>query len=88
MCEDLNVPFLGNIPLDPLLARYCDEGKDLLSDMPDNPAIKAVQKIVKSKININVLFKNCLTTIYFQNCWIPTWNNNRSPYLLVNNNFK
>lgn len=52
MCEDLNVPFLGSIPLDPLLARYCDEGKDLLSEMPDNPAIQAVQSIMKSKLNI------------------------------------
>lgn len=47
MCIDLNVPFLGTIPLDPRIARCCDEGKDFINELPDTPAVEALNKIVK-----------------------------------------
>lgn len=31
MCEELKVPFLGSLPLDPRIARCCDEGKDFVT---------------------------------------------------------
>jgi len=31
MCIDMNVPFLGSIPLDPRIARACDEGKNFFT---------------------------------------------------------
>uniref|UniRef100_A0A0V0G9M0 Cytosolic Fe-S cluster assembly factor NUBP1 homolog n=1 Tax=Triatoma dimidiata TaxID=72491 RepID=A0A0V0G9M0_TRIDM len=46
MADELGVPFLGSIPLDPLLARACDEGKDPYLEMSNSSAIKAVQHIV------------------------------------------
>lgn len=49
MCEELNIPFLGSLPLDPLIARYCDEGKDFISELPNSPAVKSLNEIVKSK---------------------------------------
>lgn len=49
MCLDLDVPFLGSLPLDPKIARCCDEGKDFLTDLPDSPAVLALKDIIKSK---------------------------------------
>ncbi|KAM0727079.1 Cytosolic Fe-S cluster assembly factor Nubp1-like protein [Formica fusca] len=47
MSKELNVEFLGSIPLDPLLARCCDEGKNFLTEMSDSPTINALNKICK-----------------------------------------
>lgn len=49
MCEDLKTPFLGSLPLDPKIARCCDEGKDFITELPDSPVIKALNDIVDSK---------------------------------------
>lgn len=49
MCEDLKVPFLGSLPLDPKIARCCDEGKDFITELPDSPAVIALYNIVESK---------------------------------------
>ncbi|CAD6227516.1 GSCOCG00001199001-RA-CDS [Cotesia congregata] len=46
MSEEMNVEFLGSIPLDPLLARCCDEGKNVFTEMPESPTIVALKKIV------------------------------------------
>ncbi|KAF5299851.1 hypothetical protein FQA39_LY11388 [Lamprigera yunnana] len=48
MCEDLNVPFLGSVPLDPKLARCCDEGKDYLKELPHSQAVQELNAIVKT----------------------------------------
>mmetsp|Transcript_13913 Transcript_13913/g.35536 ORF Transcript_13913/g.35536 Transcript_13913/m.35536 type:complete len:312 (-) Transcript_13913:160-1095(-) len=45
LAEDFQVPFLGKIPLDPQLARSCDEGR-LLSDS-NSPTMAAVAEVVK-----------------------------------------
>lgn len=50
MSKDLNVEFLGSIPLDPLLARCCDEGKNFLTEMPNSPTVSALNDICKRKI--------------------------------------
>lgn len=49
MCSDLNLPLLGKVPLDPRIARSCDEGKSFLREVPDSPAAKVYQSIVQSK---------------------------------------
>lgn len=46
MCESMNVTFLGQVPLDPRLARCCDEGKSFLDELPDSPATKAYLDLV------------------------------------------
>lgn len=48
MCSDLNLPLLGKVPLDPRIARSCDEGKSFLNEVPDSPAAKVYQTIVQS----------------------------------------
>lgn len=49
MCADLNLPLLGKVPLDPRIARSCDEGKSFLDQVPDSPAAAAYRSIVQSE---------------------------------------
>ncbi|XP_047026476.1 cytosolic Fe-S cluster assembly factor NUBP1 homolog [Helicoverpa zea] len=46
MCIDLSVPMLGSLPLDPILARCCDDGRDFLAELPASPAVTALKDIV------------------------------------------
>lgn len=50
MCEDLQVPFLGSLPLDPKIARYSDEGKNFIMELPDSPSVFALNNIVESML--------------------------------------
>lgn len=59
MCEELNVPFLGSLLLDPKITRCCDEGGDFISELPESPTIKSLQDIVKSRSSI-ILYIDCL----------------------------
>ncbi|KAG7205779.1 hypothetical protein KM043_007725 [Ampulex compressa] len=47
MADELNVDFLGSVPLDPRLARCCDEGKNIFTEIPDSPTVTALQNIIK-----------------------------------------
>eukprot|EP01135_Chromosphaera_perkinsii_P001984 Nk52_evm31s215 gene=Nk52_evmTU31s215 len=44
---DMDIPYLGAIPLDPRIGRSCDEGKSFVSEVPDSPATKAYESIIK-----------------------------------------
>ncbi|KYN37954.1 Cytochrome c oxidase assembly protein COX11, mitochondrial [Trachymyrmex septentrionalis] len=59
MSNELNVEFLGSIPLDPLLARCCDEGKNFLTEMPDSPTVNVLNEICKSIIRKCEEKENC-----------------------------
>ena len=48
MCEELNLNFLGAIPLDPMIARSCDEGKSYIEQCPESMASKAYKDIFES----------------------------------------
>lgn len=50
MSEELKLPYLGSIPLDPVVARSCDDGVNPLEKYPDSLAVIAVKNIVSSKI--------------------------------------
>lgn len=50
MAKELNIEFLGSLPLDPLLARCCDEGKNFLTEFPQSPTIFTLQTIVQKII--------------------------------------
>lgn len=63
MSKELNVEFLGSIPLDPLLARCCDEGKNFLTEMSDSPTINDLNKICKRKA-LTYCVKYHLTSFY------------------------
>ena len=56
MCADLNLQLLGKVPLDPRIARSCDEGKSFLNEVPDSPAAKAYGSIVQSECRWSIYF--------------------------------
>jgi MinD-like ATPase involved in chromosome partitioning or flagellar assembly len=43
--RELQVPFLGRIPLDPDIVKACDGGKPFVASEPDSPAAKAFEAI-------------------------------------------
>ncbi len=44
--EELGVPFLGRIPLDPEIVRNCDRGKPFVAAEPNSPAAQAFSDII------------------------------------------
>ena len=47
IAEDLNVPFLGKIPIDPKISEEADKGIPFVVGHIDSPAAKAFRKVVK-----------------------------------------
>ncbi|XP_070579642.1 cytosolic Fe-S cluster assembly factor nubp1-A-like [Ptychodera flava] len=47
MAKDMEIPFLGKLPLDPRIGKCCDEGKSFLSEVPDSPAAQAYKQIIE-----------------------------------------
>lgn len=52
MCTELDVRFLGSIPIDPLIARNCDEGKSFIKQCPESPAAQAYKRIFDKVIQL------------------------------------
>jgi ATP-binding protein involved in chromosome partitioning len=50
--EDLGVPYLGGIPLDPEMVKAGDEGKPFIMQHTDSPTWKAVDAVMESLIHI------------------------------------
>lgn len=48
MCQEMDVKFLGKLPLDPRLARCCDEGKNFVAEYTDSPTVKSLKDIVEN----------------------------------------
>jgi ATP-binding protein involved in chromosome partitioning len=48
--EDLGVPFLGTIPLDPAMVKAGDEGRPFVLRHADTPAWKAVDEVMRNLI--------------------------------------
>lgn len=46
MCDQMQVPYLGAIPLDPRIATACDGGQSFLQAYPDSPACAAYKRVV------------------------------------------
>jgi ATP-binding protein involved in chromosome partitioning len=55
MAEEMGVPFLGKIPIDPKISSDSDKGLPFIVENPDSPASKAFMEIVK---NIETFLKN------------------------------
>jgi ATP-binding protein involved in chromosome partitioning len=47
IAEDLNVPFLGRVPIDPEICEDSDKGRPFITEHMDTPATKAFMQIVK-----------------------------------------
>jgi ATP-binding protein involved in chromosome partitioning len=50
--EDLGVPYLGGIPLDPAMVKAGDEGKPFILQHADSPTGKAVDAVMENLINL------------------------------------
>jgi Mrp family chromosome partitioning ATPase len=46
LCKDLNIKFLGSVPLDPRIGRACDAGECFFDSYPDSPAATAILDVV------------------------------------------
>jgi ATP-binding protein involved in chromosome partitioning len=44
---DMNVPFLGSIPIDPQIAVCCDEGRPFIQHVANSPATSKLREIIK-----------------------------------------
>jgi ATP-binding protein involved in chromosome partitioning len=47
IAEDLSIPFLGSIPIDPEICRDSDNGMPFITEHIDSPATKAFTEIIK-----------------------------------------
>ncbi|KAK9459528.1 P-loop containing nucleoside triphosphate hydrolase protein [Lipomyces oligophaga] len=47
LAQDVDIPYLGSVPLDPRLGRACDQGISFLDEYPDSPASKSILDIIK-----------------------------------------
>jgi Mrp family chromosome partitioning ATPase len=52
MCEELGVRFLGAVPIDPLIARNCDEGKSFIQQCPDSPTSIVYKTIFNTIVSL------------------------------------
>lgn len=55
MCKDMNVSFIGALPIDPQLTKACDQGLNFVEEFADSEATKALNGIVD---NINKFYEN------------------------------
>ncbi|KAJ1920592.1 cytosolic Fe-S cluster assembly factor nbp35 [Coemansia sp. S142-1] len=46
LCDELDIPLLGSIPLDPSIGRACDFGTSFIESNPSSPAAQALLKII------------------------------------------
>lgn len=47
LATDMNIPFLGAVPLDPRIGMACDFGESFFDAYPDSPACKALRGVVR-----------------------------------------
>ncbi|VDP02387.1 unnamed protein product [Soboliphyme baturini] len=51
MCREMDLPFLGSLPLDPLLTRCCDEGRNFLQEPGCGQTSVALKNIADKIVN-------------------------------------
>ena len=51
LAEEMSIPFLGAVPLDPRIGMACDYGESFFDTFPDSPACTALKTVVKGLAN-------------------------------------
>ena len=64
MANDMDVHYLGSLPLDPILGKCCDEGKSLFEEAPTSQLVTAYNNIISSKLSIVISKLLVVATIY------------------------
>lgn len=47
LCKEMDIPFLGAVPLDPRIGMACDFGESFMDSFPDSPACNALRRVVR-----------------------------------------
>lgn len=47
LAKEMNIPFLGSVPLDPRIGMACDYGESFFDAYPDSPACRAILNVVR-----------------------------------------
>jgi Flp pilus assembly CpaE family ATPase len=47
LAEEIDIPFLGSVPLDPRIGMACDYGESFFDSYGDSPACKALKGMVR-----------------------------------------
>lgn len=58
LAEEFGVPFLGSLPLDPKVAKACDEGVNVIAESPDLAVCKAY-KLITQRTYFHTFFFCC-----------------------------
>jgi len=66
IAEDLVIPFLGKIPIDPQICSDSDKGSPFTIEHPDSPASKAFMEIVKKVEEFLKQRRKLETTLYWK----------------------
>ena len=53
LADEMDVPFLGRLPLDPAMVRACDSGRPFLEEYRDSSAAKPLHEIVGKVLDFN-----------------------------------
>ncbi|KAM0524523.1 hypothetical protein ACHAPE_000619 [Trichoderma viride] len=48
LAEEMDIPFLGSVPLDPRIRMACDYGESFFDSFPDSPACIAFKQVVRN----------------------------------------
>lgn len=52
MAQDMGVPFLGRLPIDPVIVRSCDDGRPFVQKFPDSPSTRAFLEAIEPVIRL------------------------------------
>jgi hypothetical protein len=47
LAREMNIPFLGAVPLDPRIGMACDYGESFFDAWPDSPACSALKGVIR-----------------------------------------
>jgi len=47
LADEMGIPFLGSVPLDPRIGMACDYGESFFDSYADSPACKALKGVVR-----------------------------------------
>ena len=60
MAEDMNVPFLGSIPMDPKIAEACDNGQAFVQHFATSPTAAVMRDIIRPIVALDLVDSDSL----------------------------
>ena len=69
LAQEMDLRFLGSIPLDPRIGKSCDFGEPFVQTHPDSPAAKSYLSVTEGRLSFEVLLR-CGVTHYLQALYV------------------